>query len=694
MAKTYYLYLDESGDFESDLHKSYRNECLVGGILYEVGDPMSEEKAKSIIMRAWLQENPEDRRISNPDVVLKKSRHATELAAEKKAALTANVISETSKSAQIVVFENFEKTKIGDSVKTYINILVDGVVQLLKRLSFEDEKVTLNVIAGFKKDTRREITSSMFEGYIDKQECIDMFNERFALMKAKNSGTLRKPKMSFDYADDKRTCQLILCDYICNFRFTRNKPIYSELFTKDRTYGEFIGSFYDEDNIFSIKGGSEDEKVENYLIEGGYALALFDICAGVISGKKRCERVYRKVAELTGPERDNVFDSLKNYIHNIVSNPYKLSQAETVVAGGEQLVRWFETNGIQVPKFKLDVLLYKLTVLDHAGKLDEMGTIMKACEKALREEIIRSENLEYYFIFYNRYAVYCMDAFDFDKAGDILDKVTGVFTDYKVVLSSLPFMEMDDEIIISDQYARLMGTKAQYQLRMLQQKRNSIIYDDVVETLDESIRNFKWESECARQYQVRADLEALCGNYDAAMEYLCKGCEVNHWKEFFRPENIKKTFSLLHLSVFVRFLSRYENNRKELAEIIRAFKSNRKALEKNGAYPEFIIAANVAEAMENMRFSKQEIKSMYDIALAGDDGNPAFDVLRLVIQGGICPDSFEDPEEKERTTERWNKRIALVKSEHVPDSTKRFIGNLDDLKNSGDSAYVRIRDFR
>ena len=47
MTKTYFLYLDESGDFDSDLRKKYRNECLVGGILYEAGNAMSEEKAKN-----------------------------------------------------------------------------------------------------------------------------------------------------------------------------------------------------------------------------------------------------------------------------------------------------------------------------------------------------------------------------------------------------------------------------------------------------------------------------------------------------------------------------------------------------------------------------------------------------------------------------------------------------------------------
>ena len=687
MSKTYYLYLDESGDFDSDLRKNYRNECLIGGILYEAGSAMSEEKAKNIIVRAWLQEKPEDRKINNPDTLLKKSRHATELEERKKAALTANIIRETSKSAQIVLFENYEKTKIGDSVKTYINILVDGVIQLQKRLAVEDEKVTLHVIAGFKKDSRQEITDSMIAGYINKQECIDMFNERFALMRAKNSGALRNTRYSFDYADDKRTCQLILCDYICNFRFTRNSPIYSESFSKEKTYAEYIGSFYDEDYIFSIKGGTEDEKVENYLIEGGYSLALFDICAGVISGKRRCERIIKKVAELPPPERDKVMGSLKNYIHNIVSDPYKLNQAEKVISGAELVVNWFESESITVPKFKLDVLLYKMAVLDHSGKLDELESVLHDSEKALRDEIIRSENLEYYFIFYNRYAVYCMDIFDFEKAGEILAKVTEVFPDYKVVLSSLPFMEMDDECIISDQYARLLGTKAQYQLRMLQQKKNGISYEDVVNTLNDSIRNFRWEGDRARQYQVRADLEALCGNYLAAEEYLYKGCGVSHWKDFFNPDNIGKSFSLLHLSIFVRFLSRYDNRTKEIKEIIRLFKINKNVFNKNGAYPEFIIAANVAEAMENLDFQVQETASMYKLALSLESSTPAFDILKFFIRGGML-NSYE------KGYMALESYYSKVMNTAVPQVTKAIVTDFYDKIISGSLDPRILRDSR
>ncbi len=687
MAKTYYLYLDESGDFDRDLRRQSRNECLVGGILYEVGDSMSEEKAKNIIVRAWLQENPEDKEIGSSEEVLKKSRHATELDAGKKAALTANVISETSKSAQIVVFENYDKTKIGDSVKTYINILVDGVAQLLKRLAVEDDKVTLNVVAGFKKDTRQKITSSMVDGYIDRQECLDMFNERFALMRAKSNGTLRNPRMNFDYADDKRTCQLILCDYICNFRFTRNKAVYDQPYKKDQTFGQYISSFYDEDNIFSIRGGTEDEKVENYLLEGGYAMALFDICAGVITGERRCGRVYSKVAGLLPSERANVLNALTNYIHNIVDDHYKLEQAERVISGAEEVCRQLEQHGAADPKFYMDVLLYKATVLNHGGRLDEMSAVMKESEKVLRQEIIRSENLNYYFIFYNRYAVYCIDILDFDKAGEILDKVSSVFTDYKVILSSLPFMEMDDEILVSDQYARLLGTKAQYQLRMLQQNRKGITYDDVLGTINESIRNFRWERDKARQYQVRCDLEALCGNYDAALEYLYKGCGLSDWKGFFYTDNLRYTFNLLHLSVLVRFLSARGGHEDELAEMVRTFWKNRSILDKTDAYPEFVIAANVAEAMEQLDFPRNQIDSMYALALRTEKEEPGFDLLKLIIHGGKAEPGTED-------CEQWLARCSHVLRENIPQNTKDFIQKIIEDRSAGALSRQELRNIR
>lgn len=688
-----YLYLDESGDFDSDLANTDRNECLIGGILYKA-DSMSEDRAENILLQAWYTEHPGDRKKYKSSVVISKIRHATELEAKEKRALTAHIISKISKNAEIIIFENYNKTKIVDSVRTYINIMVDGIVQLMKRLSLQDEGVTLNIIAGFKKDSREEITSSPFEGYIDKQECKVLLNERLALMRAKYSDLLGELRVTFDYADDKRTNQLILCDYICNYRFTRNKPIYTECLRRDTTFREFIDAYYKEDNIFNIKGSFEDEKVENYLIDGGYAITLFDICSGVISGEKRCERVYKEFLKLPGNEQEIVLDSLKNYIHNIVNNPYMLDQAEKVIAGGEKIVQRLEMSNVSVARFKLDLLLYKLAVLDHLGKLPQMKTVLEETEKALREEIIRSENLQYYFMFYNRYAVYCMDVFDFDKAGKILEGVIGVFVDYKVVLSSLPFMKMDDESIISDQYARLMGTKAQYQLRMLQQKKNGVTYENVVWTLNESIQNFKWDRDKARQWQVRADLEALCGHYDIAMEYLCKGCNIKHWREFFHQDNIKKTFLLLHLSVFVRFLSRYNSKRDEIKKIVEAFRQKKKMFKRKGAYPEFIIAANIAEAMENLGYPIQETKSMYSVALTSDDNMLAFDLLRLVIEGGAGIDLYENSEMQGRNVEMWNKRYSKLKEEYLPKETLLFIEEITDYKNNNDLAHIRIRDIR
>ena len=229
---------------------------------------------------------------------------------------------------------------------------------------------------------------------------------------------------------------------------------------------------------------------------------------------------------------------------------------------------------------------------------------------------------------------------------------------------------------------------------MLQQNKKDITYHDVVSTLNESIRNFRWESDRARQYQVRADLEALCGNYYAAEEYLYKGCDVKHWREFFQADNIKKSFSLLHLSIFVRFLSRHEGHREDLLDIIKAFKTNKKTLEKNGTYPEFVIAANVAEAMDNLDFSDQEIAGMYKSALTADDHSPAFDLLRLVIHSGMIKKQKKNTSNVEGILNTWQDRYKQFLSEDIPEAAKIFVMKMSDmLTNNIDSVDI-IKDFR
>ena len=52
MTKQFYLYLDESGDFDKDLLEAWKNECLVGGLLVK-DSPVSDTAIRSVWLKSW-----------------------------------------------------------------------------------------------------------------------------------------------------------------------------------------------------------------------------------------------------------------------------------------------------------------------------------------------------------------------------------------------------------------------------------------------------------------------------------------------------------------------------------------------------------------------------------------------------------------------------------------------------------------
>lgn len=75
MTKQFYLYLDESGDFDKDLLEAWKNECLVGGLLVK-DSPVSDTAIRSVWLKSWKKIFPDDKNLSE-EAVLKKIRHST-----------------------------------------------------------------------------------------------------------------------------------------------------------------------------------------------------------------------------------------------------------------------------------------------------------------------------------------------------------------------------------------------------------------------------------------------------------------------------------------------------------------------------------------------------------------------------------------------------------------------------------------
>lgn len=638
MSKQYYLYLDESGDFDKDLLENWKNECLVGGLLVEGNTGLTENDAKSILIRAWKKVFPEGSRISENEM-LKKIRHSTELD-EKKAKLVTEVLSGAEKYGEFIIFENFKKTKIINSTVTYVNIMADGIIQLLGRLALENtnETIRLHVIAGFRKDTTGTVSNDSITGYIDKEECVNRIQERMALLRVKNNQILaRKSTVSFEYCDDKRTMSLILADYICNFYYTNIARIYREEYKDGITYKEFLMEKYHGNNIFSLNGNNERERLMSYLNVQEYGTALYEAGVGLIKQKENINSLIQAFSQLPELIQINHLQSFDNYINNIVAVERRLDD-ETIrnIERSLDIIKKIgETGGIDVTVNCFSMLLYQLAIYNHRGDLYHMDLLFEECKTLVGKVASRTENINYLFMFYNRYAIFLIDDFRVQEAYELLEQVKDAFEGMELAISSFPYQsESDsDRSITSEQLGKILGTQAQCCRYMLSIQKMG--YERAAEVSDGAIKNFIIDRDKKRQYQYRAQIEIEAGHYEQAWKYLLDGCGCSSAGDFF-DENKDDPFALYHLSAFVKRFAGEGQYHEEMKNLIRRYEKKYKKSDCLD-FPVFLTMGNLAEAMAKAGYEKEKIKSYYMKAIGiTDEMQPLFKVLKLCIHAGYA----------------------------------------------------------
>ena len=203
---------------------------------------------------------------------------------------------------EFVIFQNYNKARIINSTVTYVNIMADGIVQLLSRLVLENPH---DRIAGwclyqiFKK--RYDICCDTLIRCLDiltKMSVRNRIRERIVLLSLKNNNILsNRSSVSFEYMDDKRTMPLILSDYICNFYYTNTARIYRNEYESGDTYQQHLLKKYHGNNIFNLYGNSERERMMSYLSVQDYSTALYEVCAGLIRQPETGSLYYRHLLD-------------------------------------------------------------------------------------------------------------------------------------------------------------------------------------------------------------------------------------------------------------------------------------------------------------------------------------------------------------------------------------------------------------
>ena len=140
----YYLYLDESGDFDEDKSDLHSDPSLVGGVLC-TKELDNEIKADGILTSVWQSFVTKYPRHAGENY-----QHATEINnGQEKAELKVMMVEEIVKQGYIpVVFQQDDKYVLQTNTTTYMMYLVDGLIKFI-----EDTGVQyLSVIVGGRKD--------------------------------------------------------------------------------------------------------------------------------------------------------------------------------------------------------------------------------------------------------------------------------------------------------------------------------------------------------------------------------------------------------------------------------------------------------------------------------------------------------------------------------------------------------------
>lgn len=701
MTKQYYLYLDESGDFEQDLLENWKNECLVGGLLTKTDIGVTEKEAKSILLKAWKKIIPQDKALPEAEI-LKKICHSTELN-EHKAEIVTEILSGAESIGSIVIFENYNKTKIINSTVTYVNIMADGIIQLLARLAIENpgDTVKLHVVAGFRKDTTREVSNDAASGYIDKEECMSRIRERLALLRLKNNNILaEKSTVDFEYQDNKRTMVLILADYICNFYFTDIAKIYQAEYRDGVTYREHLLKKYQPQNIFSLNGNSERERLMSYLNTQNYGNALFEVCVGLIKQEENAELLVRAMIRLPEAVQINHLQSLDNYLNNIISVERRIDDEvlEILDRAMELLKQIHDRGGTDCSSVYMSMLLYKLAVYDHRGELKRMEELFSRGRNILGSMIAKTQYVDYAFMFYNRYAVFLMDDFKVQEAFCLLERVKKSFEGSTLAIEELPD-STGGQSVISEQIGKILGTQAQC-CRYLQ-RLGKLDYETAVKISDASVGNLTMERDRMRQYQYRAQIEMEAGHYEAAVESLLKGFGCSTMDQFVASE-YRNPFALYHLSSIICRFAGEKSLESDIKKWIKVFDSNYKNWSA-AEYPYFIILGNIAEAKAKAGYEKGQIKSYYEKAVnISDDGIPVlFQVLKLMIYAGYVSWLFDcnDPDAPASAKKIFfHCDKILLQEDEMTDGVKCMVQKLKGILSQGAEPsglyeYSRLRQY-
>lgn len=477
------LYLDESGEFEDHRLRSDWNPSLAGGLLCTEG-AVTAARAEKLCGGQNLHANEnrsEDEMTRNFGILrtLRQDSHC-----------------------RFVFFENTEHLMIVNGDTTYLNIVAEGIVRLLRDLAAEKkaQEIEMKVCVAWRKDVER-LKSDGVSVYINEQEYEARLQERMVF--AMGGTAIPNARYSLSFSSARRDSRLMLADLICNYYQTRaartkftpaqRDELSTKLFDAITLYPVFEEStvrmarrLMAEDNIGDAMVVMASAKSKMPALAGALAARLLSMSA------RERELHFRRVSLQIGVYADKrLFEEGRRFAERYRERLLAPMLAYSDMA--EEIGRWmFDTD------------FYLLTMADHMGDAKGCELYGQRCRENIGIVMQGWEQLDYYFSFCIRENNVLMGRFDFEGVLKRTARLEGI----AVECHTLADLVREDMGIESDMRSvsigKLMGQRVEAYANLLGGHPEWL--EDALRASDQALSAFRLPEDCHRQVQYRAAL--------------------------------------------------------------------------------------------------------------------------------------------------------------------------------------------
>ena len=670
--KKYQLFLDESGGFiEKRNGKSVKRPSIVAGYLAE-NNNCTEEWAKSIFRETKDSDSRFEKININPF-------HGMETV--NNPYLTAFVTAVlqrmcSNKSIRLVEFKNMKGLDIVNSNVTYLNVLTEGIIQLIiELLAGTRDKVNLDIIFAER-------------ACIKISEYTERLKERLILQLA---AFPQQTKSRFTYTikcgSAKKDNVLMLADAVCSalrgfssFFHAEEKAIIKTL--KNRPKGL----------RYSVLENKAWQNMEALLIENRLADFVYHWYVRVdddIELKEREEDFKEKVIEKFKTGSPNFirsqFKLLSQIIDSIVSER-KYKAADMVM---DHLFNDFfpllEQAGVEVKRHLFDLHFYRLTTCTHQGAVALGNREMQICDELLKKIEWSYEDLEYLLSYKLRKVEQQKNAFDFKGALATLTGMEMLLEESLKVFSMVNDLGEFTKNIKSKMLGKVLGSKVaveSYLLGEMPELKERILLDS-----EKAIKQFTEQLDIARQYQTRAMAEYKLGNYENAVKALKEAAGVTDDNLMMLARTFKEKkdeFGLMHYANIMA-LATAEGLQlgKEMYEVWEQENVADLINELEVGYPKYVIQWRVATTRCNLGAS---VKAglYYRLAMneaLKDINVPTIYAAGLAIQAEYCGNLQGEEKQLELLKVMWEKFMGS----NIPGTMRDYFKGWDKLVSTNKS---------